>query len=239
MVNLYYTKAEIVPNKTNPDKEPWLSLGYKLNPTDKKEKDFTFGPKKAYYFLRELDNMIAAHEEHANSGDKSFFKYKITIDEGTRFASEVEITEGKFLLIQNYKEDIENYLAEHPFVPFHRTAIPEPKVVMEERGIEYVSVLYLPCWEKGPEDDGEGLVPKKLTQSNAKFLMTKACGGQVLQTFKKALKDGVEKYVDKYVTNTGETIPTEYDKATMNCIVKYRNLIQEFIISGSITLDEE
>lgn len=239
MVNLYYTKAETVPNKTNPEKEPWLSLGYKLNPTDKREKDFTFGSKKAYYFLKELDEMIKVRESFKPSSETPFFKYNIVIDEGTRFASEVEITEGKFLLIQHYKADIEEYLKEHPFVPFHRTAIPEPKVVMEERGIEYVAVLYLPCWEKGPADDGEGLIPKKLTQSNAKFIMTKACNGQVLQTFKKALKDGVDKYVDKYVTNTGETIPTEYDKATMNCVVKYRNLIQEFIISGTITLDEE
>lgn len=239
MVNLYYTKAETVPNKTNPEKEPWLSLGYKLNPTDKREKDFTFGSKKAYYFLKELDEMVKVRESFKPSSETPFFKYNIVIDEGTRFASEVEITEGKFLLIQHYKADIEEYLKEHPFVPFHRTAIPEPKVVMEERGIEYVAVLYLPCWEKGPADDGEGLIPKKLTQSNAKFIMTKACNGQVLQTFKKALKDGVDKYVDKYVTNTGETIPTEYDKATMNCVVKYRNLIQEFIISGTITLDEE
>ena len=103
---LTFTEAKEVPNKTNPDKEPWLSLGCT---SGKRTLDFTFGAKKAYAFMDELDAMNKAYEEFKADPSKKeeLFEYNVAINAGTKYEQQVQITEPKLELLNHYRMDIQ------------------------------------------------------------------------------------------------------------------------------------
>lgn len=99
----------------------------------------------------------------------------------------------KLDLLIHYKAEIEEFLKKYPYKAFVRTAIEKPFVKVEERGVDYVKVLYLPCWEKGENDEGEGLIPKKITQKSADFLLKRAFGGSAFKAFQAGIAENMER----------------------------------------------
>ena len=48
------------------------------------------------------------------------------------------------------------------------------------------------------------------------------------------LAENMEKITDEYTAQSGEVFKSDYDLATMKCFVKYKALLMEFALSGSI-----
>lgn len=235
---LTFTEAKEVPNKTNPDKEPWLSLGCQ---SGKRTLDFTFGAKKAYAILSELDDMNKAYADFkadaANA--EELFEYNVTLNAGTKWETPFQITEPKLELINHYRADIEKYLEQHPFTPFKRVAIAEPSVTTEVVGIDYCKVLHLPCYAKSEHDEGEGLIEKRITQKSARFIIEKAFKtseyGSSFAAFKVGIEKNLDKLTDNYKTQSGEVKPIDYSLEEMKCYVKYKSELMEFAMSGSLS----
>lgn len=232
---LTFTEAKEVPNTRNPNGEPWIALGYAI--PGRKPDNWTFGNAKAYVYLKNLDDMIEAKKAH--NPENGLFSFTVIMNEGSKFQTEQSITSSKLELLIHYRGEIEDYLANHPYVPFRRTAIENPVVKTEEVGIDYQKVLYLPCWEKKEEDDGEGLIPKKFTQKNAKFLLEKAFNGSALKTFSENLakKEDASELVDKYKTQSGEIMETKYDLSVQKCVLKYKSHLMSFAMLGKLDDD--
>lgn len=235
MAALEFTEAVELPNKQNPEKEPWLSLGYK---SGKKTDKFTFGQKKAKAFLDNLTAMNDALSKH-NPETDGFFEYALILNEGTAYAQQIIITEPKLRLINHYKGDIEAYLERHPVAVFTRKAIEKPFVSKEVVGIDYVQVLHLPCYPKKETDEGEGLIEMRVTQKSAKFIMEKAFKdsqyGSSFNAFKYAVSNNLPELVDKYKTNSGEVKDIKYSLDQMKCYVRYKAILMEFAMSGTFT----
>lgn len=232
---LEFTEAVELPNKQNPEKAPWLALGYQAG---KRVDRFTFGQKKAKAFLDNLDAMNEAFNIH-NPETDGFFEYAISLNAGTEFAQQMIITEPKLQLINHYKKDIAAYLDRHPIATFSRKAIQAPFVSKEVIGLDYVQVLHLPCFQPREGDEGEGLIEKRVTQKSAKFIMERAFKdsqhGSSFNAFKFAITNNVPELVDHYKTNGGEVKDIKYSLDEMKCYVRYKAILMEFAMSGTFT----
>lgn len=174
---LNFIKCEIIPNKFDKSGTgtPLIELTYNLG---KKDVSWSFGVSKAIEFMKAVESNWNDYQEHKDS------LWSCTVQfNNNGVITEYPITRTKIEVLNHYKNEIYEYISSN-----HKSssAIAEPKIVIVEDNNtgDYIPTLYLPCYQKGQYDEGEGLLPLTLTQKECKYLFDTDSTGVTIKTLK-------------------------------------------------------
>lgn len=219
-MNIEFIKSAEIPNKFNEGGAPLLALYYSLG---KKEVEWSFGSSKAKKFLKVLgDNWddYLAHKDEL---------WKVDVDFGIEGAKPFEMNRTRIQVLNHFKSDVEAYIKKY-YVP--AVAISEPRIEIIENKVtgDYVPTLLLPCYEKKPEDEGEGKIPRKFTQKDCKYLFDADATGITMKDIRAHVKgDNKDKPLSKKVTSRdGRELTFTLSPEEIACILEYKNVLSNF-----------
>lgn len=222
-ITINYTKFENIPNKYQPEGAPLACLTYN---TGNWEVNWAFGVNKAIKFLAVVDEQ---YDDYVKNDGKNN-NWQTIVDLGAKpdgKPNRFKLSWVRLEVLKHFENELRDYVAQYS-TP--KEAIPEPKIIskMDKNG-DFIDYLALPCYAKKINDIGDGLIPKLMTQKQCAFMFDPESKGVTMRVLKEHHDSNGDVPLTVTVnTNDGRSFPLKFSVEEINCLLKYRRVIQNF-----------
>ena len=233
MTEINFIKCDCVPNKYNPEGAPLCALYYD---TGKGKVEWQMGVVKAIKFLQVVDEM---YDDYIKN-DGKHNSWQTIVDLGNKpdgKPNRFKLSWVRLEVLKHYYENIKEYIS---LYSESKEAISEPKIITEmDKYGDYIDYLALPCYAKKVNDTGEGLIPKMMTQRDCAYMFDQESKGVTMRVLKEHYDSkGKVPYTTTVNTKDGRTFPLKFSVEEIECLLKYRRIIQNYSTDPTCICDD-
>lgn len=234
VTEINYLKCDCVPNKYKPEGAPLCALYYDIG---KGKVEWQMGVNKAIRFMQTVEEM---YDDYV-AKDGKHHDWQTVVDLGNKpdgKPNRFKLSWVRLEVLKHFEKEIKEYIS---LYSAPKEAIPEPKIItkMDSKTGDYVDYLALPCYPKKDNDTGEGLVPKMMTQSDCAYMFNPDSKGVTMRVLKEHYDSkGKVPYTTTINTKDGRTFPLKFSVEEIECLLKYRRIIQNYSTDPSCICDD-